>query len=157
MQHGDPAPAKGYTLVAVLVLLAIVALGLAAVGPIWSQEAQRERERELIRIGKTYASALSSYRAASPGSLKQFPASLEELLLDTRFFGAMHHMRKLYGDPVNPTKPWGLILDETGRIVGVHSLSEEMPLADRLGQTLVPVQASVRRYSELKFIAKSNS
>jgi type II secretory pathway pseudopilin PulG len=157
MPHGDRALERGYSFVAVLVLLAIVALGLAAVGPIWSQDAQRERERELIRIGKTYASALSSYRAASPGSLKQFPASLDELLLDTRFFGAMRHMRKLYSDPVNPTKPWGLILDETGRIVGVRSLSEEMPLAGGLGQTLVPVQSSVRRYSELKFIARSNS
>ena len=42
---------RGYTLVALLALVAIVSTGLAVVGPSWADRARREREPELLRIG----------------------------------------------------------------------------------------------------------
>ena len=121
----------GYTLVVVLLLLALVSLGLAQAGPLWSQQVRREREQELLRIGRLYALALASYREASPGSLKQFPDRLDALLRDTRFVGTVRHLRMLYPDPVNPGQPWGLVRDDGGRVVGVRSLSSDAPLAAR--------------------------
>jgi type II secretory pathway pseudopilin PulG len=155
MQLGNRLRPEGYTFLAVLALLALVSLGLAALGPLWSHEAQRERERELLKVGTLYAQALASYRAVSPGSLKQYPGRLEALLDDRRFVGTMRHMRKLYPDPVNPGKPWGLLIDASSGIIGVHSLSDEAPLAEGLGRSLDPALGTVRRYSELKFIAKA--
>lgn len=154
MRCGEHNANRGFTFVIVLLLLAVVSLGLAIAGPSWAQQAQRERERELLRVGALYANALANYRIASPGSLKQYPATLQALVLDTRFVGTMRHLRKLYPDPVNPRQPWGLILDDAGRIVGVHSQSSEAPLAEggiTIGALVLP---AARQYADWKFVAK---
>lgn len=143
----------GYALLGALLVLALVSLGLAVAGPIWSQQAQRDREQELLRIGLLYAQALASYRQASPGSTKQYPDTLDALLLDTRFVGTRRHLRKLYQDPINPGKPWGRVHDADGRITGVYSLSQAAPLAERpiqFGNSALPADA---KYSDWKFVA----
>lgn len=145
----------GYTLLGALLVLAVVSLGLAVAGPIWSQQAQRDREQELLRVGQLYAQALANYRQASPGSTKQYPDKLQALLLDTRFVGTLRHLRKLYQDPVNPGKPWGTVHDADGRITGVYSLSDAASLAERpvqLGHLELPAAS---RYTDWKFVAKS--
>lgn len=119
MRRGE----AGYTFVAVLVLLAVCMLGLSVAGPLWSDAVKREREQELKRIGSLYATALQTYRDASPGSLKQYPQRLDALLLDNRYVGIRRHIRKLYADPTNPNEPWGLVLDEQQRIRGLYSTS----------------------------------
>lgn len=153
MRRGE-ACSRGWTFVAVLLLLALVSLGLAVAGPIWSQQAQRERERELLRIGTLYAHAIARYRDMSPGSLKQYPPSVDALLLDTRFVGTQRHLRKAYADPMNLKGGWGLVRDESGRIVGVHSLSGEPPLAQGAVALDDRVLPPAQRYSEWKFLAK---
>ncbi|WP_127995668.1 type II secretion system protein [Piscinibacter defluvii] len=145
---------RGYTFVAVLLLLALVSLGLSMAGPLWSQQAQRDRERELLRIGTLYAQAIERYRDLSPGSLRQYPPSLDVLLLDTRFVGTQRHLRKAYGDPVNPGAGWGLLRDQQGGIVGVHSLSQAAPLAQGAVVLDDRVLPPAMRYSDWKFIAK---
>lgn len=156
MRRGDLPVARGYTFVAVLILLAVVSTGLAIAGPTWAQQGQRERERELFRIGALYAQALAGYRDGSPGSAKQYPRTLESLLLDTRFIGTRRHLRKLYPDPVTGSSDWGIVRDADGRIVGVHSLSQDAPLTEAavaLDDRLLP---AARKYSDWKFIAKAN-
>jgi type II secretory pathway pseudopilin PulG len=143
----------GFALVVVLAGLAIVSLGLAFLGPSWAHQAQRERERELMRVGVLYAHALASYRAASPGAQKHLPQRLEELLNDVRFAGTTRHLRRLYFDPLDPHRPLAEVRDASGGIVGVRSTSDATPLArgpvvldDR---TLPPAQ----RYSDWIFSA----
>lgn len=148
---------RGFTFVAALLLLALVSLGLAVAGPLWSQQAQRERERELLRMGALYAQAIAAYRSASPGSDKRYPEQLEWLLLDRRFVGTVRHLRRLYPDPVNPGQPWGLVRDGAGQIVGVHSLSTEPPLAQGPLQWSGRVLGPVRRYADWQFLAVSES
>ena len=148
---------RGYTLVAVLVLLALCMLSLAVAGPLWSQQVRREREQELLRIGALYAQALADYRAASPGSLKQYPSRLQDLLTDTRFVGTARHLRELYADPVNPGQPWGLVHDADGRIVGVYSLSQDAPLAERGVDLGVTVLGPAKHYADWKFIVKAKT
>lgn len=157
MRAGERGAQRGFTFVAVLLLLALCMLGLAVAGPLWSQRAQREKERELLRVGALYARALASYRDASPGSLKEYPDRLEALLLDTRYIGTRRHLRALYPDPMNPGQPWGLVLDAEHRIVGVYSQSANAPVAQGpldLGDiSLKPAQ----RYSDWKFTVKTRS
>jgi type II secretory pathway pseudopilin PulG len=153
--HRDEAANGGFTLLAVLAWIGLASIGLSIVGPLWSQQSQRERERELVRVGEQFVLAIEAYRAASPGSEKQFPPSLEALTVDNRFAGTVRHLRRVYADPVNPSQPMGLIRNPTGRIVGVYSQSRAQPLAQagmtwRLGR-LPPAS----QYSDWKFLAPS--
>jgi len=163
MRHGsghgpcDRMEQRGFTFVVVLVLMALVMLGLSIAGPLWSQQARREREQELLRIGALYAEAIASYRQSQTGSLTLNPPKLEELLLDTRFIAVRRHLRKLYPDPVNPGQGWGLVLDERGRIAGVRSMSDEAPLAEHTIDLGVTVLARAQRYSDWKFVPKERS
>jgi type II secretory pathway pseudopilin PulG len=157
MKPGSAARQSGYTLVAVLVLVAVCMTALAVAGPMWSEQVRREREQELLRVGALYAQALASYRNSSPGSLKQYPLRLNELLVDTRFVGVARHLRKLYSDPVNPGQPWGLVQDAEGRITGVFSLSAGAPLAEREIDLGVATLARAKHYSDWKFTVKAKT
>jgi type II secretory pathway pseudopilin PulG len=148
--------ARGFTFVAMLLLIALVSLGLAAAGTVWSQAAQRERERDLMRIGSLYAQAIASYHRVSPGSQKVYPERLDALLLDTRFVGTVRHLRQAYPDPMNPGQPWTLLRDSANRIIGVHSQSEETPVAQGLVMLEDRVLAPAKRYKEWLFLAQVN-
>lgn len=145
---------RGYSFVAVLVLLALCMLGLSVAGPMWSQQVRREREQELLRIGNLYAEAIAAYYHSSPGSLKQYPQRLEQLLVDTRYVGMRRYLRTLYADPVNPGQPWGLVLNAEQRIVGVYSRSEQAPIAEGVQELAATQLEPARRYADWKFIAK---
>lgn len=154
-QRHRAARARGFTYVVVLAMIAISSVGAAALGTVWSEQSRREREQELLRIGRLYADAIASYHAASPGVAKRYPPTLESLLLDTRFVGTVRHLRKVYADPVEPGRPWGLVLDADGNIKGVFSQSERPPLRQaplQLGRVHL---ARAERYSDWKFIPET--
>lgn len=154
MRLGRQSNQQGFSYVAVLAMVALMGLGLAAIGPLWAEEARREREDDLLRIGRLYAEAIARYQKAAPGSAKRYPPTLEVLLMDTRFAGTVRHMRTLYADPLEPSRPWGLLRDAEGGIRGVYSQSEAAPLrtvALQLGSfTLAPAA----RYSDWQFVAR---
>jgi hypothetical protein len=145
----------GFAFVAMLVLLAVCMLGLSAAGPLWSHESQRERELELLRIGALYAGALKSFRDASPGSMAEYPQRLEQLLQDDRFVGVRRHLRKLYADPLAPGRPWGIVRDDRGGIVGVYSQSDDRPLSSA-PQQAPKLQRDAQRYADWKFMAEES-
>jgi len=112
------------------VILAIATLGvsLAAVGELWSTQAKREREAELLSIGAEIRRAIISYNASSRAGTPNFPARLEELLDDRRGPVPKRHLRKLYVDPMTRSTEWGLVTLPDGRIRGVYSKSTQAPL-----------------------------
>jgi len=57
---------RGFTYVWLLLAIALMAAGLAAIGELASTEAKRERERELLFVGDQFARAIAAYRASSP-------------------------------------------------------------------------------------------
>jgi type II secretory pathway pseudopilin PulG len=75
----------GYTLVALLALMTVVALFAMAIAPRVQQQAQREREKEAIFRGEQVADAIRQYYAYTsmikrmPGE-QALPTSMEELL-----------------------------------------------------------------------------
>ena len=146
--------AQGFTYVWALAAVAVLGIGLAAVGSIWTDVMQREREEELIRVGAAYAQAIMSYRRSAPGSVQHAPPSLEALELDDRFIKTYRHIRRLYPDPIDPKRPWGLVTDASGRVIGVFSQSKAQPFRQTAvvnGDVRLPAASS---YSEWKFVPK---
>lgn len=118
---------RGFTYLGMMFLILAIGIGLAKAGTVWQTEVQREKEKELLFIGEQYAMAIASYYESTPSGLKQYPASLKDLLQDNRFPAVRRHLRKLYSDPVTGSEEWGLVKQE-GRITGVYSLSSRRPL-----------------------------
>ncbi|MFN2406148.1 MAG: Tfp pilus assembly protein FimT/FimU [Pyrinomonadaceae bacterium] len=76
---------RGYTLVALLALMSVVALFAMAVAPRVSQQAQREREKEAIFRGEQVANAIGQYyvyrsSTGRPPGDQSLPSSIEDLL-----------------------------------------------------------------------------
>lgn len=119
----------GYLLVLLMVIL--MGLGLGVAGTLWKTESQRIKENDLLFIGEQYRKAIQSY-ANVPQIPKQYPKSLEDLLLDTRPTELTRHLRKLYRDPLTGNTEWGLVVDaDTQRISGVYSLALGKPLKEQ--------------------------
>ncbi len=113
----------GLTLLAVLAALTVLALACDRVMQFASQQAQREREADLLHAGGAYARAIAAYHAATPGHTKQWPPTLEALTEDRRFVQLRRHLRERYADPVTRSMDWGLLRAPDGGIadVGVRS------------------------------------
>jgi type II secretory pathway pseudopilin PulG len=124
-----PSPKQqGFTYLALMIIVAVMGAGLAAIGELYSHAAQREKERELLFVGHQFRQAIAGYYEKSPGA-KAYPRSLDDLLEDKRFPMPQRHLRRLYPDPMTGKADWGLLEMPGGAgIMGVHSLSEERPL-----------------------------
>lgn len=108
-----------------LLVVGVMGAGLAAYGQIYSHQAQREKEAELIFRGGQYRLAIESYYRKE----QTYPKSLAELLADNRYPTPVRHLRRLYPDPMTGRAQWGLMEtpDGTG-VMGVYSTSEEAPI-----------------------------
>jgi type II secretory pathway pseudopilin PulG len=124
---GLPERLGGFTYFTVLILVAIMGVGLAAIGTMWQQAALREKERELLFVGGEFRRAIGSYFERSPGA-PQYPRSLEDLLVDKRLPVVARHLRKVYYDPMTATQDWGLVKEPGGGILGVYSKARRRPL-----------------------------
>ncbi len=118
---------RGFTYIAMLLIVAVMGTGLAGFGQLYSQAAQREKERELLFIGNQFRNAIAGYYNKSPGN-KVYPKTLDELLEDKRLPVPQHHLRKLFRDPMTGGTEWGLVEAPGGGFMGVYSRSEETPI-----------------------------
>lgn len=118
---------RGYTFLSLLLVLLLLGLGTQRVFVNVAQQHLSIQKRLQMRLVQTYNQALLAYREASPGTIKQFPLELQDLLLDKRQLQTRRYLRKLYADPlqpkVDPSMAWGLTRDGQGRITSVYSLS----------------------------------
>lgn len=119
---------RGFTYLLVLFFVAATAIGLAVAGELWSTSRQQERELELLFAGNAIRQAIGAYYLATPGPVKQYPATLENLLKDPRFPATQRYLRQVYPDPVTGSIEWVLIKAPQGGIIGVASASEGAPL-----------------------------
>jgi type II secretory pathway pseudopilin PulG len=168
---------RGFTYIWMLLLIALMGVGMTVAADVQTTVSQRDREKELLAIGRQFRTALASYYAAqlpkvgaagglplpsgmgpgqpvsglppAPGKFAPpplpppaaggqtalppqndpsgYPASLEALLKDERFPGIRRHLRKVFVDPMTGKAEWGLV-QVSGRIVGIHSLSTAVPI-----------------------------
>jgi type II secretory pathway pseudopilin PulG len=142
---------RGFTYFTVMILLAIMGAGLAAIGTVWHHAAQREKEAELLFVGGEFRRAIGGYFEGSPGG-PQYPQSLDDLLLDRRFPVPKHHLRKIYFDPMTGSRDWGLVKDPAGGILGVYSKAKGKPLKTARFKEEDRAFSTALAYSEWKFL-----
>lgn len=116
---------RGFSYLGLLFALALGGVALAALGERWQQATQREREAELLFRGLQIRDAIERYAAAGGGAL---PASLAQLLEDTRSDPPRHWLRRLYSDPFTTQPDWLLLPAPDGGIAGVASRSRQAAL-----------------------------
>lgn len=112
----------------VLFLAFVTAVLVAALARLWSLDVQRDKERDLMWIGRQFRLALGSYAATTPAGQLPFPKKLEELIEDRRLDPPLRHLRRLYVDPMTNGTDWGIVRAEDGTIRGVYSKSATAPL-----------------------------
>lgn len=117
----------GMAYLALLIVVAGIGIGLAAVGTLWQNTGQREKERELLFVGEQFRKAIRQYYEGSPG-IKRYPMRLEDLLQDSRYPGIRRHLRQIYADPLMSRAQWGLVRAPDGGVMGVYSLADGAPI-----------------------------
>ena len=147
----DRGKSTGFTYIGVLIFVALMGIALASVGKVWSTQKIRENEREILFIGDQYRHAIGQYYERSQGA-KQFPKTMDELLLDRRYPTVQRYLRRPYVDPLTGKPEWGLVMRADGGIVGVYSLSEESPLKRSNFHIGYENFVGADRYSDWKFI-----
>lgn len=143
---------RGYTYLAMLFAVAVAGAVVASGSVVWQHEAQRERERELLRIGNEFRQAIGLYYHRSPGSVKRFPASLDELLRDDRHLSLQRYLRRIYRDPMTGKSEWGFVNALEGGIMGIYSRSDQATVK-RSGFDVANASFNDKtRYSDWKFV-----
>lgn len=127
LSNRGPRFPNGFTYIGLLIFIALMGIGLALAGQVWHTATQREKEKELLFVGDQFRTAITRYYEGSPGGVKKFPASLEDLLDDRRYPATKRHLRKIYRDPMTGEAGWGMVESPTGGIMGVYSLSKSEP------------------------------
>lgn len=119
------ARARGLVLLALLIFVALSSLWVGLAAEVWATARQRDREAELLYVGEQYRKAIESYWRATPGRVKTLPQSLDVLLTDDRFPMPIHHLRRLYADPITGGEM--AVMLEGPAIIGVYSNSKDTP------------------------------
>ncbi|MEC5386759.1 type II secretion system protein [Uliginosibacterium sp. H3] len=127
---------RGFAYLFLLFALAIVGLLLASFGQNWSTTTQRQREAELLFIGKQFSQAMASYKAHSPEGTPTAPVALEDLLEDKRFPFPVRHMRQIFRDPMTGKRDWDVQIAD-GRVVGLRSHSQKEAIRSKLPDYVV--------------------
>ncbi|MBI3231350.1 MAG: type II secretion system protein [Burkholderiales bacterium] len=121
-------PQGGFAYLWTLMLIGFMGVSLVIGSHLYQTTMQREKEAELLFIGRQFRTAFERYKTSGPENAKdQYPATLEDLLKDPRFPNTVRHLRKFYRDPMTGKNEWAPVLIN-GRVVGVHSLSEQKPI-----------------------------
>ncbi len=136
--------------------MAVLGFALAAIGPLWATQAQREREAELLRVGAAYAQAIEHYYALSPGGVKTLPTRVDDLLLDPRFATPVRHLRAAYADPIDPSRSLEPIIGAGGQWLGVRSTSDLAPLRQVEWTDGRHVIAPAAHYKDWQFLARTS-
>jgi len=114
----------GFTYIGLLIAVVIIGIALSAVGTVWRTQAQREREQELLFIGRDFERAIASYYLAG----RQFPQEIGDLLDDKRGPKPLHHLRRYYNDPMTGAQDWNIIRADFQGITGIASNSKDAPI-----------------------------
>jgi type II secretory pathway pseudopilin PulG len=123
------AAQNGFTYLGVLFAVAFIGAALGVAGQVWSIASRRAAESDLLFVGDSYRRAIASYYRS--GLARQYPQSLDELLLDTRVSPPHRHLRKLYADPITRRNDWTILALADGAIIGVASSSMLTPMKTR--------------------------
>ena len=117
---------QGITYLWMLFFVFLLSLGLGKSLEVFSLMDQRQKEQELLYVGKIYQEAIRQYYLSGQEKNK-YPPRLEDLLKDPRYLVTRRYIRKLYPDPLT-NKDFLPIFSAEGGICGVKSSSEKKPI-----------------------------
>ena len=143
MQSERVIPRGWITLLVAVLGLAFV-LGTSGFQTYWS------KERRLVAAADEIVTALKAYRDASPGTAKEFPNQLADLMHDPRMLADKGYLTTLPVDPIALKQEWGVVRNKNNQVFGVHSLSIETPT---WFARMLSLQSG-DKYSEWKFTAE---
>src|SRR5437868_2207669 len=89
---------KGFTYLWMMFVIAAMGFGLAAIGEFTSHAQQRDKEVELLFVGNQMRQAIAGYYNNTPGIVKVYPQTLDDLLQDKRYPGIKRYLRRVYID-----------------------------------------------------------
>lgn len=119
---------QGFAYVWVLALVAMMSITVAVVLEFDATMQRREKEEQLLAIGREFREALRRYHdTLSPTGTHDYPEKLQDLVTDTRSGQVRRHLRKIYFDPLTGKNDWGVRI-EGGRIIGVYSMAIGHPI-----------------------------
>lgn len=81
----------------------------------------------IVSAGRAIAEGLAQYYENSPGSVKQYPFGLQDLLSDPRFAVRQQYLTEIPNDPVTGKPTWIEMRDANGAVWGVRSTSTAIP------------------------------
>ena len=122
-----PNKQRGFTYLWAMLVVVMVGLALTTAAEVQLVVEKRQKEKELLFVGRQMREAIGRYYEAAPTGLKEYPVNLEALLLDPRTPDVRRYLRKLYVDPMTGKSDWG-VFEIGGRIAGVYSRSSMQPI-----------------------------
>jgi hypothetical protein len=118
----------GVMYLALLLFIALTSVAGLKVAQAFSFQIARDVEQDLLSAGREFKDAIGTYYESSPGTLKVYPATFDDLVKDERFLGVRRHMRKIRIDPATRKADWIIIKAIQGGIQGVMSASDKKPI-----------------------------
>ena len=119
----------GFTYLGMIILVTVLGLVGAATLKIDALLRRAAAEEELLAVGAAFADALTSYAAATPQGQPTQPATLQDLLKDSRSPAIRRHLRKVFVDPMTGSTDWGIVwLGDHKGVLAVYSKSTVQPL-----------------------------
>lgn len=126
MNGSLPDLQQGITYLWMLFFVFLLGIGLGKSLEVFSLMDQRQKEQELLYVGKIYQEAIRQYYLSGQEENK-YPAHLEDLLKDSRYIVTRRYIRQLYTDPLT-NQDFLPIFSAEGGICGVKSLSGKKPV-----------------------------
>jgi hypothetical protein len=108
-----------------LTCVALIGIYLMEIGEVWSTQAQRVREDELLRKGDAIRHAIQAFVQADQSGA--YPMNFDDLLRDPRAGFVRRFLRDAYKDPMT-NADWQVIRGPAGEMYGVYSASTGTPL-----------------------------
>ena len=121
--------ARGVIYPVLLISILVIGVATAGVAELWSTQAKREKEEELLyRLGE-FRRAIARYRADH----NRLPKELKDLLQDRTQLQTRRYLRRIYPGPFTGKADWklNLLADRSGVVSGiqdVHSQAGGKPL-----------------------------
>jgi len=142
-----------FTYITALIFVMVIGITLTTGSAYWSTIMKREKEKELLFRGDQIRKAIEAYYNGAPGGGSNvYPASLNDLLKDSRYLATKRYLRKIFKDPMTKDGKWGLIKAPGGKIKGVYSLNKELPLKTADFPQDYAVFEKAGTYSDWRFV-----
>ena len=147
----------GFTYLSLLFIVAIMGASLALTGHLWKKTMQQEKERELLFVGNQFRRAVLLYYERTPSVVKQYPKDLNDLIKDNRYPSVQRYLREIYRDPITGNREWGIIQAPEGGVMGVNSLSTDIPQKTGNFSEQYAEFADSQKYSDWRFIYRPSN